>query len=90
MRKEIEKLLVRVNWQIESKKRSLEQEREWLVKATQTGNLNNVKQSCERIEQLEKEILIHETYKYELEGILKMEDEENENTRRNQKKTTRI
>ncbi len=74
MRKEIEKLLVRVNWQIESKKRSLEQEREWLVKATQTRSLNNVKQSCERIEQLEKEILIHETYKYTLEGILKMED----------------
>lgn len=83
MKKEIEKLLARVNWQIESKKRSLEQEREWLVKATQIGNLNNVKQSCDRIEQLEKEILIHKTYKYELEGILKMEDEENENTRRN-------
>lgn len=74
MKKEIEKLLVRVNWQIESKKRSLEQEKEWLVKATQIGSLNNVKQSCEIIEQLEKEILIHETYKYTLEAILKMED----------------
>lgn len=74
MRKEIEKLLVRVNWQIESKERSLKQEREWLVKETQRGNLNNVKQSCERIEQLEKEILIHKSYKYELEGILKWED----------------
>lgn len=74
MRKEIEKLLVRINWQIESKERSLKQEREWLVKETQRGNLNNVKQSCERIEQLEKEILIHKSYKYELEGILKWED----------------
>lgn len=74
MRKEIEKLLVRVNWQIESKERSLEQEKEWLVKETQRGNLNNVKQACERIEQLEKEVLIHTSYKYELEGILEMED----------------
>lgn len=74
MRKEIEKLLVRVNWQIESKKRSLEQEREWLAYEAKRENLNNVKKSCERIEQLEKEILIHESYKYELEGILKMED----------------
>lgn len=32
MRKEIEKFLVRVNWKIESKERSLEQEKEWLVK----------------------------------------------------------
>lgn len=74
MKKEIEKLLARVNWQIESKKRSLEQQREWLVYEAQRENLNIVKQTCERIEQLEKEILIHETYKYELEGILKMED----------------
>lgn len=74
MRKEIEKLLVRVNWQIESKKRSLEQEKEWLVYEAKRENLNIVKQTCERIEQLEKEILIHETYKYTLEAILKMED----------------
>lgn len=74
MKKELEKLLVRVNWQIESKERSLKQEREWLVKETQRGNLNNVKQACERIEQLEKEVLIHTSYKYELEGILEMED----------------
>lgn len=78
MRKEIEKLLVRVNWQIESKKRSLEQEKEWLVNEAQRENLNCVKRSCERIEQLEKELLIHESYKHELEGILKMEDEEND------------
>ena len=78
MKKEIEKLLARVNWQIESKKRSLEQQREWLVYEAQRENLNIVKQTCERIEQLEKEILIHESYKYELEGILKMGDEENE------------
>lgn len=74
MRKEIEKLLVRVNWQIESKKRSLEQEKEWLAYEAKRENLNIVKQSCERIEQLEKEILIHETYKCELEVILKAED----------------
>lgn len=83
MRKEIEKFLVRVNWQIESKKRSLEQEKEWLVNQAQRVNTNCAKLSCERIEQLENEILIHETYKYELEGILKWEDEENEITRRN-------
>lgn len=39
MRKEIEKLLVRVNWQIESKERSLEQEKEWLVNEAQRVNL---------------------------------------------------
>lgn len=83
MRKEIEKLLVRVNWQIESKERSLEQEKEWLVNEAQRENLNCVKRSCERIEQLEKELEIHRGYQYELEGILKMEDEENEITRRN-------
>ena len=74
MRKEIEKLLVRVNWQIESKERSLEQEKEWLVKEAQKMNTNCAKQSCERIEQLEKEILIHKSYKYELEGILKWDE----------------
>lgn len=74
MRKEIEKLLVKVNWQIESKKRSLEQEKEWLVNQAQRVNTNCAKLSCERIEQLENEILIHETYKYELEVILKNED----------------
>lgn len=83
MKKEIEKLLVRVNWQIESKKRSLEQEKEWLVNEAQRENLNCVKRSCERIEQLEKELEIHRGYQYELEGILKMEDEEYEITRRN-------
>lgn len=74
MRKEIEKLLARINWQIESKERSLEQEKECLVNEAQRENLNCVKRSCERIEQLEKEILIHKTYKDELETILKMED----------------
>lgn len=74
MRKEIEKFLVRVNWKIERKKRSLEQEKEWLVKQAQKVNTNCAKLSCERIKQLEDEILIHETYKYELEAILKWED----------------
>lgn len=74
MRKEIEKLLVRVNWQIESKERSLEQQKEWLVYEAKRENLNYVKTTCDRIEQLEKELEIHKAYKYELEGILKMED----------------
>lgn len=74
MRKEIEKLLVWTNWQIESKERSLKQEKETLVQEAQKVHTNYVKKSCERIEQLENELLIHKTYKYELEGILKMED----------------
>lgn len=78
MRKEIERLLAKTNWQIESKQRSLEQQREWLVYEAKRENLNSVKRTCERIEQLEKEILICKTYKCELEGIMKMEDEENE------------
>ena len=49
-------------------------EKETLVHEAQNLNTNYVKQTCERIEQLEKELLIHETYKYTLEGILKMED----------------
>lgn len=74
MKQQIEKLLVMVNWKIESKERSLEQEKEWLAYEAQRENLNIVKQSCERIEQLEKEIEIHKTYKCELERILKIED----------------
>lgn len=74
MKQQIEKLLVMVNWKIESKESSLEQEKESLIYEAQRGNTNYVKQSCERIEQLEKELLIHKQYKYELEGILKMED----------------
>ena len=83
MRKEIEKLLVWTNWQIESKERSLKQEKELLIQEAQKAHTNYVKQSCEKIEQLENELLIHKTYKCQLEGILKMEDEENENTSRN-------
>ena len=74
MKQQIEKLLVMVNWKIESKESSLEQEKESLIYEAQRGNTNYVKQSCERIEQLEKELLIHKQYKYELEGILKMDD----------------
>ena len=74
MKKEIEMLLVQVNWQIESKECSLEQEKEWLVNEAQKMHTNFVKQSCERIEQLEKEILIHKSYKYAIEAILKWED----------------
>ena len=39
MRKEIEKLLARINWQIESKERSLEQEKEWLVNKLREAKL---------------------------------------------------
>lgn len=74
MKQKIEKLLVMVNWTIESKERSLEQEKESLIYEAQRGNTNYVKQSCERIEQLEKELLIHKQYKQELEVILKMEE----------------
>ncbi len=74
MRKEIEILLVWTNWQIESKERSLKQEKELLVQEAQKGHTNYVKQSCERIEQLENELLIHKTYKCRLDRILNAED----------------
>ena len=47
------------------------------------GNVNRVKTTCERLEQIRREFVIYKSYKNELEGILKMEDEENEITRRN-------
>lgn len=74
MRKKVEMLLQQVAWKVESKERSLEQEKEWLAYEAQRGNLNCVEQSCKRIEQLEKEILIHKSYQCELETILKMDD----------------
>lgn len=46
MKKELEKLLARVNWQIESKERSLKQEKETLVHEAQNLNTNYVKQTC--------------------------------------------
>lgn len=74
MRKEIEKLLVWTNWQIESKERSIKQEKEVLIFGAQEVHTNYVKKSCERIEQLENELLIHKTYKCQLDRILNAED----------------
>ena len=75
MKTEIEKLLKRTTWQIESINRSLEQERESMIQEAQKGNTNYVKQNCARIEQLERDLTIYNSYKYELEGILSMGNE---------------
>ena len=53
----------RTTWQIESINRSLEQEKEDLVKEAQKGNTNYVKQVCARIEQLERDLAIYNSYK---------------------------
>lgn len=65
----------RTTWQIESINRSLEQEKEDLVKEAQKGNTNYVKQVCTRIEQLERDLAIYNTYKYELEEIMNLGNE---------------
>ena len=65
----------RTTWQIESINRSLEQEKETLVQEAQKGNTNYVKQICTRIEQLERDLAIYNTYKYELEGIINLGNE---------------
>lgn len=76
MKTEIEKplelLINRTTWQIESINRSLEQEKEDLVREAQKGNAYCVKQICARIEQLERDLTIYNNYKYELEGILNL------------------
>lgn len=74
MRKEIEKLLVRVNWQIDSLEKSWNNEMESMKYEVEIGNVNYVKTTCERIEQIRRELAIYRSYKYELEGILKYED----------------
>lgn len=74
MRKEIEKLLVRVNWQIDSLEKSWNNEMESMKYEVEIGNVNYVKTTCERIEQIRRELAIYRSYKYELEGILKWED----------------
>lgn len=74
-KKLLELVINRTTWQIESINRSLEQEKEDLVKEAQKGNTNYVKQVCARIEQLERDLAIYNTYKYELEGIMKLEEE---------------
>ena len=79
MKTEIEKLLElvlkRTTWQIESVNRSLKQEKEDLVQEAQKGNTNCVKQICTRIEQLERDLTIYNSYKYELEGIMNLGNE---------------
>lgn len=65
----------RTTWQIESINRSLEQEKEDLVQEAQKGNTNCVKQICTRIEQLERDLTIYNSYKYELEEIMKLGNE---------------
>lgn len=78
MRKELEKLLTRVNWQIDSLEKSWNNEMESMKYEVEIGNVNYVKTTCERLEQIRREFVIYKSYKHELEGILKMEDEENE------------
>lgn len=74
MRKEIEKLLARVNWQIDSLEKSWNNEMESMKYEVEIGNINHVKTTCERLEQIRREFIIYKSYKHELEGILKMED----------------
>ena len=71
----LELVVNRTTWQIESINRSLEHEKEDLVKVAQKGNTNYVKQVCARIEQLERDLAIYNTYKYELEGIINLGNE---------------
>lgn len=79
MKTEIEKLLElvlkRTTWRIESINRSLKREKEDLVQEAQKGNTNCVKQICARIEQLERDLTIYNSYKYELEGIMNLGNE---------------
>ena len=79
MKTEIEELLElvlkRTTWQIESINRSLKREKEDLVQEAQKGNTNCVKQICARIEQLERDLTIYNSYKYELEGIMNLGNE---------------
>lgn len=65
----------RTTWQIESINRSLEQEKEDLVQEAQKRNTNCVKQICARIEQLERDLAIYNSYKYELEEIMNLGNE---------------
>ena len=73
--KPLELLIKRTTWQIESINRSLKREKEDLVQEAQKGNTNCVKQICARIEQLERDLTIYNSYKYELEGIINLGNE---------------
>lgn len=68
-------VIKRTTWQIESINRSLEQEKEDLVREAQKGDTNSIKQTCARIEQLERDLKIYSSYKYELEGIMNLGNE---------------
>lgn len=74
-KKLLELVINRTTWQIESINRSLEQEKEDLVQEAQKGNTNCVKQACTRIEQLERDLAIYNSYKYELEEIMNLGNE---------------
>ena len=74
-KKLLELVINRTTWQIESINRSLEQEKEDLVKEAQKGNTNYVKQVCARIEQLERDLAIYNSYKYELEEVMNLGNE---------------
>ena len=74
-KKLLELVINRTIWQIESINRSLEQEKEDMVKEAQKGNTNYVKQVCARIEQLERDLAIYNSYKYELEEIMNLGNE---------------
>lgn len=76
--KKIEKLLARTDWQINSLERTLNQEMESMKERAEIWDTSYVKVTCERIEQIRRELKVYESYRYELEEILKMEDEENE------------
>lgn len=74
MKQEIEKLLAKTDWQIKSLEKSLNNEIHSMKYEAEIENVNYVKTTCERIEQIRKEIDIYIAYQRELEGILKMED----------------
>ena len=74
MKKELEKLLARTDWQINSLERTLNNEMESMKERAEIWDINYVKVTCERIEQIRNELNVYKSYKYELEGILKMED----------------
>lgn len=74
MKKEIEKLLARTNWQINSLEGTLNNEIESIKERAEIGDTSYVKVTCERIEQIRRELKVYESYKYELEGILNIDD----------------
>lgn len=74
MRKKVEMLLQQATWKVESLEKSLKAEMESMTYEASIGNVNYVKSTCERIEQIRRELTIYKSYQSELETILKMED----------------